>query len=150
MEHMRERNAMQKGPVDPKKSLPVISKQVSKGLDDPRRPVPKIEMPDYVNLGTQGDDGKTKFNKQDSLLYRQGFNRGLKDKKSKPQSLGGKRVVGLSERFNEGVSEGKDKAILKRGDRNLSDRDRDFLDEYKTSQANKKDYERAQANKKKK
>lgn len=52
------------------------------------------------------------YSSKDSSDYRRGFSSGLRDKVRTKE--GGKVVVGLSDKYNAGYSEGKDLAISKR------------------------------------
>lgn len=85
----------------------------------------KAPMPDQPKYTYK----TTKYNQKDSTLYKQGFEEGTK-KADKPSSLGSKKVVGLSDRYNEGYSEGKDVATVKKGSKGLDAYQKSFLNDW--------------------
>lgn len=104
-----------------------MPEEKQKGRDYPLAPTPK---PEYSYKDRS-------FSKQDSSIYQKGFASGLNDKTSKPSKLGGRHVVGLSDTYNAGYSEGKDVAIVKRGDKGLDAYQKSHLENWKKSK-NKK------------
>lgn len=87
---------------------------------------------------------KTEFNSKDSADYKKGYISGLSDKTSKPKNLGGEYVRGINDRYNDGYSEGKDVAIVKRGDKGLDAYEKARLSDFKIEQKNREDAKNAQ------
>jgi hypothetical protein len=84
-----------------------------------KKPIVKEVGPSYNYMNKMGNKPTGKPSSKDSASYREGFSRGLFRAETNPlgkKTMGGKyeygtRVVGLNDRFNEGFSEGKDKAL---------------------------------------
>ena len=88
-----------------------------------KKPIVKEVGPSYNYMNQMADKTTGKPSSKDSSDYRRGFNKALSSVERNPlgkRIIGGKyeygpRVVGLNDRFNEGFSEGKDKALKKNG-----------------------------------
>lgn len=90
------------------RDFPLAPTSAPQSVDNTRVAKPYIvEKPKYTYK-------ESNYNKLDSLLYKEGFKEGMQDKTRTKESLGKKSVVGISDRFNEGYSEGKDIAIKRR------------------------------------
>lgn len=99
-----------------------LKKQVAKADNTSvKKPVMKEFGPSYKYMGEMGEAPSGKPSSDDSTTYRKGFSSALSSVQRNPlgkKTIGGKyeygkRVVGFSDRYNEGFSEGKDKALDK-------------------------------------
>ena len=99
-----------------------LKKQVAKADKTyVKKPVMKEIGPSYKYMGEMGETKSGKPSSEDSATYRKGFSSALSGVQRNPQgknTIGGKyeygkRVVGFDDRYNEGFSEGKDKALDK-------------------------------------
>ena len=99
---------------------------------------PMPDQPKYNYLNYFPQRNTKKITQKDSQEYERGFHEAIITTPEKPSRLGVKRVVGLSDRFNEGYSEGKDVAIMKKGSRGLSDYEKSKLNNWNTYHMRKK------------
>lgn len=91
---------------------------------------PMPDQPKYNYLNYFPQRNTKKITQKDSQEYERGFHEAIITTPEKPSRLGVKRVVGLSDRFNEGYSEGKDVAIMKKGSKGLSDYEKSKLNNW--------------------
>lgn len=114
------------------RDFPLAPTSMPQAIDNTSVQKPAIVNKEYPKFTYK----EGKFNNQDSSTYKKGFEKGLKEKGGDPTNLGGKFVVGLSDKYNQGYSEGKDVAITKRGSKGLDPYKKSVLEDFKKKNKN--------------